>query len=127
MSRVVLIVDDDEDLLAMLTDNLTPAGFSVYSTTSALESVTKAQILKPDIIILDYNMPDASGAEVYEQLQKSPETASIPVIFLSGIITGLIKRQVPESDKVRFLKKPCSWAEFQKCFNELVHKGSDVT
>lgn len=120
MSRIVLIVDDNEELLDFWKANLTPAGFNVYTTTAALESVTKAQILKPDIIILDYNMPDASGAEVYEQLQKSPETASIPVIFLSGIISGLIKRQVPESDKVRFLKKPCSWAEFQKCFNELL-------
>ena len=125
MACIVLIVDDNEELLSFWKSNLTPAGFTVHTIGNPLETVTKAQILKPDVIILDYNMPEASGAEVYEELQKSPETASIPIIFLSGIVTGLIKRQIPKNARVRFLKKPCSWESFKQCFQELLSNPPD--
>ena len=60
--------------------------FSV-GTTSATEGLRLAELERPELILLDINMPDMDGGDVQQALLASPGTQNIPVIFLSGLIT----------------------------------------
>ncbi|HAH33092.1 MAG TPA: hypothetical protein DCL44_12340, partial [Elusimicrobia bacterium] len=119
MPKSILIIDDNEEIASLLRDHLLTMGFSVSVAIDGNSGVEKALKLTPDIITMDFNMPGANGVEVYKELRKHPETAAIPVIFFSSIVTGLIRRMVPENPRVRFLKKPCNIAEIEKNITEM--------
>src|SRR5438128_6188307 len=80
----VLIVDDDPDILRLVSYNLTQAGFDVATATTgrrALESVQKRQ---PDLIILDLMLPDIDGMEVCRTLRQRDNSRRIPIIMLTA-------------------------------------------
>src|SRR5216117_2533772 len=80
----VLIVDDDPDILRLVSYNLTQAGFDVATAATgrkALESVQKRQ---PDLIILDLMLPDIDGMEVCRTLRQRDDSRRIPIIMLTA-------------------------------------------
>lgn len=119
MPKSVLIIDDNEDISTLLKDHLIHQGFVVTTALEGKSGVEKARKLHIDVITIDFNMPGANGVEVYEELRKHPETATIPVIFFSSIVTGLIRRMVPASPRVRFIRKPCTIAEIEQSITEM--------
>ncbi|HAT72007.1 MAG TPA: hypothetical protein DCS63_04250 [Elusimicrobia bacterium] len=120
MAKSVLIIDDDEDLSALLKDLLQSKGFSVSCAPDGVSGVEKARTLLPDLITLDFNMPGTNGVEVYNQLRNRPETAVIPVIFFSSTLIGIIRRMVLENSRTKFLKKGCPTRELEACVNEML-------
>jgi CheY-like chemotaxis protein len=85
--KKIMMVDDDEDLLALLKVKLEKSGrFSVVNTTKGSTAVQLALDTSPNLIILDIDMPDMSGGEVAEALSEDESTKDIPVIFLSSLI-----------------------------------------
>jgi DNA-binding response OmpR family regulator len=119
MPKSVLIIDDDEDLSALLKEFLQSKGFTVYRAPDGVSGVEKARALRPDIITLDFNMPGANGVETYNELHRSPETAVIPVVFFSSTLLGIIQRMILENPRVRFLKKTCTTQELGKCIDDM--------
>ncbi len=81
----VLIVDDTPANLAVLSDLLSEAGFRVLVATDGISALEQIKFLKPDIILLDVMMPGIDGFETCHRLKNSPETASIPIIFMTGL------------------------------------------
>ena len=80
----VLIVDDVISNVLLLKVLLTNEKFNIVTAgngTQALEQVKKE---KPDLVLLDVMMPDLSGFEVAQRLKSNPDTADIPIIFLSA-------------------------------------------
>jgi DNA-binding response OmpR family regulator len=84
---LILIVDDEEDLLFMLEKRLKSEGYSVITTTNGTNAIALAQSQHPDLIILDIVMPGMDGGEVSAELKEHPLTRSIPVIFLTGLLS----------------------------------------
>ena len=84
-SDVVLIVDDVPDNLAMLHDALDESGYSVLIATSGEAALKRARQALPDIVLLDAMMPGMDGFEVARQLKATPQTAHIPIIFMTGL------------------------------------------
>jgi CheY-like chemotaxis protein len=84
MQARVLVADDDPIILRLLEVNLGLEGFLVETASRGEDAIRRAQSSRPDIIILDVMMPGMTGYDVAEQLRSHPETASIPVVFLSA-------------------------------------------
>ena len=84
-SDVVLIVDDVPDNLAVLHDALDESGYSVLVATSGEAALQRALQAVPDIVLLDAMMPGMDGFEVARQLKAMPQTAHIPIIFMTGL------------------------------------------
>ncbi len=80
----VLVVDDDVKLARLSETFLRRGGFDVTLVHTGGEALLAAQTAKPDLILLDVDLPDLSGLEVCRQLKGHPETARIPVVFCSG-------------------------------------------
>jgi DNA-binding response OmpR family regulator len=82
----ILLIDDEEDFGFFVKLNLEKTGrFEVTTTTSGSKGLILASKERPDLILLDIIMPELSGGDVAEQLLESPETANIPVLFVTAI------------------------------------------
>ncbi|MFH1305421.1 MAG: response regulator [Candidatus Omnitrophota bacterium] len=87
MNKKILIVDDDKDVLETLGARLSGSGYNVIKAYSGREAVTVAKKERPDLIILDIVMPGMDGGEAADILKKDPDTADIPVVFLTCLVT----------------------------------------
>lgn len=84
--KKILIVDDEPDVLASLRNILQRANFIVFSAATGEEALEIAINKLPDLIFLDIVLPGMEGSEVAAALLDNPQTASIPIVFLTGII-----------------------------------------
>ena len=82
---LVLIVDDVPDNLALLHDALDAAGYTVLVATDGASALQRAAQTEPDIVLLDAVMPGLDGFEVARRLKAGPETAHIPIVFMTGL------------------------------------------
>jgi DNA-binding response OmpR family regulator len=82
--KVVLLVDDDEDLLVALAAPLRRRGFDVAVATDAVTAVSTAVKQPPDVIVLDIGLPGGDGLMVMQRLHSLPQLAGVPVIVVSG-------------------------------------------
>jgi two-component system, OmpR family, alkaline phosphatase synthesis response regulator PhoP len=84
MSKSILIVDDEPDIIRMLKYNLEKEGFAVLMANDGLKALDVAAANLPDLIVLDVMMPKLDGWEVVRRLKRDEKTAHIPVIFLTA-------------------------------------------
>ena len=84
-AQVVLIVDDVPDNLSVLHDALDEAGYTVLVAINGASALQRAAQALPDIVLLDAVMPGMDGFEVARQLKAHPDTAHIPIIFMTGL------------------------------------------
>ncbi len=82
---VVMIVDDTPDNLALLSDTLSESGYRVLVATDGSSALEQIAYLKPDIILLDVMMPGMDGYETCNRLKSDPNTAAIPVLFMTAL------------------------------------------
>jgi PAS domain S-box-containing protein len=81
----VLIVDDDQRVLELLVDLLKLEGYEVAAASDGAEGFDLAQSFGPDVVLSDVVMPRVNGFELCRRLKQDPQTASIPVLLISGI------------------------------------------
>lgn len=82
---VVLIVDDVPENLAVLHDTLDETGHTVLVALDGETALARARQAQPDVVLLDAVMPGMDGFEVARRLKANPETAQIPIIFMTGL------------------------------------------
>ncbi|MBD9361425.1 response regulator transcription factor [Methylomonas fluvii] len=85
INGTVLIVDDTPGNLALLSDTLSEANYRVLVATDGCSAIEQIQYIKPDIILLDVMMPGIDGFETCNRLKADPDTAPIPVLFMTGL------------------------------------------
>ena len=103
---LVLIVDDVPDNLAVLHDALDAAGYTVLVATEGSSALQRAAQADPDIILLDAVMPGIDGFEVARRLKAGPETAHIPIIFMTGLTETEHVLAAFEAGGVDYITKP---------------------
>jgi two-component system sensor histidine kinase/response regulator len=118
-----LLVDDHPVNLRIAAAQLTPAGCRVTSATNALDAVERwsalcAQNERPDILVLDYDLPDHPGSWIADSIRKSAIGARVPIVYLSSIGGRL---GAPASDEFsRVLTKPAKRQALLRSMAELV-------
>lgn len=91
----ILVIEDEEDILALVHYNLIRAGYRVDCATSGEDGLAKASALHPDLVVLDLMLPGIDGFEVCRRLRSATGTATVPVIMLTAreeeadIVSGL--------------------------------------
>jgi CheY-like chemotaxis protein len=110
--KKILIIDDEEDFCFFVKGNLENTGeFDVLVTSSGKEGLKLARREKPDLILLDINMPEMSGDEVAEILSDRPETKEIPVVFLTALVTKGEVESMASIGKRNYIAKPITTKE----------------
>ena len=83
-NETILIVEDDEDILQLLSINIETAGYKPLTALDGFEGLALARKHHPSLIVLDIMLPGMDGFEVCKELKRHPETAEIPVIMLTA-------------------------------------------
>ncbi len=129
--KTLLIVDDDSDFLTIMTRWLKNS-YHIVGLTSGEEALEYLAQEHPDLILLDYDMPDMDGYEVMARIRRSPLLARIPLIFLTGIndreSVMRIIRHKPDGYMLKSMKKLEILDTLQRFFAEsiLYRKGTNL-
>jgi DNA-binding response OmpR family regulator len=105
---VLLVADDDEDILTLVQLRLSRSGFEVIVARDGEEALRMAQERQPDLAVLDWMMPKASGLEVLRAIRANPVTAEIPVILLTARASEADVQEGLDAGAVDYIAKPFS-------------------
>ena len=113
MSRAkkILIVDDDPLIVRLFLPHLAGAGYEVLSAADAIQGIQSAIRDRPDLILLDLQMPAGGGAGVFESVQKNIRTACIPIIFVTAVVDDEVRAACLASGAADFINKPVEPAD----------------
>ena len=84
MSALVLVVDDNEDNVQIMSRILLSRGFEVRTARDGKAALRSIEQELPDVVLLDIMMPDMDGIEVLDRIRANPQSASLPVILVTG-------------------------------------------
>lgn len=84
MTAKILIVDDETDLVRLVAYNLQRAGFETVEAYTGQQALQRLEGFVPDILILDWMLPDGSGIKLTKKLRSNPQTENIPIIMLTA-------------------------------------------
>lgn len=121
----VLVIDDDQAICEILENELQLNGFEVYLAQDGKEGFRTAKSKKPDVILLDWMMPEQSGLEVLAMLKKHRSTKNIPVFMLTA------KGKMSDIDRAfdigvdDYITKPFALMEMAKIIKRKLQKVMD--
>jgi CheY-like chemotaxis protein len=104
--KKILVVDDDPTTLKMLEGILGAAGYDVVRASAGQDAIDLAREQKPDLLVLDIELPGMDGINVAFKLRELPETKNIPIVFLSALMGKEIERETSATPRSSFLRKP---------------------
>ncbi len=91
---MILVIDDDDELADILALVLAQAGHAVQYACSAEKGLALALAARPELILLDWQIPKVNGAEILSSLQSSPQLKTIPVLLMSGNLDAIPAAQL---------------------------------
>ncbi len=106
MSKRILAIDDENDVLLIIKTTLTGEGYEILTASNGFDGLAMAEDYHPDLIILDLRMPEMDGMEVLEKLRESETTEKIPIIVLTGISEKGKIREALDRGTTYYIVKP---------------------
>jgi len=102
----VLLVDDEADLIETLRYRLETAGYDLISGSDGLAGVAKAELEKPDIVLLDIMMPRMDGYQACRAIKHNKATRHIPVVLISAKAGDVDEKKWKEAGADGYISKP---------------------
>ena len=116
----ILVIDDDPGLLELASELLSGDGHRVLVASSGEDALAMMQAVHPDLILLDYFMPEMDGLAVVERLKADAATRRIPVVALTSGTAEDAKR-LSRAGSVGFILKPFEPAEFLRLITNILN------
>lgn len=125
MPKKILVVDDEKDMINIVSFRLKKAGYDVMTAETGLQALEKVRAKMPDLILLDINLPGMTGYEVCGKLKSDAGTKNIPVIFISASDEN-IEKSAEEYGADGFIIKPFEPQELISKIAEYVKVGTET-
>jgi DNA-binding response OmpR family regulator len=122
--RTVLVADDDEDILELVSFRLERAGYEVVTARDGAAALATAQERRPDLAVLDVMMPGLNGYEVTQRLRADDATRDIPVILLTARVQEADVNRGFEAGADDYLRKPFSPQELRARVQAIIARRS---
>jgi two-component system cell cycle response regulator DivK len=110
--KTVLIVEDNELNMKLFNDLLDAHGYRTLQTRDGMEALDMARTHKPDLILMDIQLPEVSGLEVTKWLKADDELQSIPVVAVTAFAMKGDEEKIREGGCEAYISKPISVATF---------------
>jgi len=131
MSKKVLVVDDEPDVITFLTTLLRKNGYEVCEACDGVEGMKKVIEEKPDLVCLDLLMPEKTGLKMYREMRRDAQLKQVPVIMVTGISVADpwdfkdFKKFIHEHDHAvgrpdGYIEKPVDKEKFLKAVKEVL-------
>ena len=112
MTKTVMIVEDNELNMKLFNDLLEAHGYATVQTRSGKEAVGLARAHRPDLILMDIQLPEISGLDVTKELKADAELRHIPVIAITAFAMKGDEEKIRQGGCEAYLSKPISVAKF---------------
>jgi len=106
MEAKILVVEDDPDIMRIITYALTGAGFRVVHAYGGEDALRKVKTDKFDLVLTDLAMPKISGVEVIAQIKKNPQTRDIPVVAVTAHVWDVLAQSAGQVGCDGYISKP---------------------
>ena len=126
MRKKILVVDDDAELVELLSFNLKQAGYVIGTASNGADALKRVRSFEPDLIVLDVMMPELDGFAVCEILRRDPTTAAIPILMLTALSSELGRLAGLGSGASDFMSKPFSPRLIVARVEDLLKKAADL-
>ena len=103
---MILVVDDDSSGRQLQRDALSFAGYHTMTAHCGRQALSLAEHVRPDLIMMDFNLPDLSGIEVFQKLKAGASTRNIPVVLVSAEHNIEANQQFQHAGYVGYVEKP---------------------
>jgi two-component system cell cycle response regulator DivK len=110
--KTILIVEDNEKNMKLARDILRAKGYATLEAVNGLDGVTLALQHKPDLVLMDIQLPDINGIEAFERIRANADTAAIPVVAFTASVTVNDRSRIGDAGFDGFLSKPINLKEF---------------
>ncbi|WP_298356698.1 response regulator [Rhodoblastus sp.] len=120
MKKTVLIVEDNELNMKLFNDLLEAHGYATVQTKSGVEAVGLARQHRPDLILMDIQLPEVSGLQVTQWLKDDPELAPIPVIAITAFAMKGDEEKIRQGGCEAYLSKPISVVKFLETVRDYI-------
>ncbi len=124
MAKKILIVEDNELNLKLFTDLLEAHGYDTLETREGLKAIEIARENKPDLILMDIQLPEVSGLEVTKWLKEDDELRDIPVIAVTAFAMKGDEEKIREGGCEAYISKPISVTQFIETINKFLGDAS---
>jgi|GEM_PF-489281 len=123
--KKIVVIDDTEMLLIFVEDSLSIADPSLQIVTAfnGAEGARQAETIIPDLVLLDYSLPDLRGDQICERLLQNKATAQIPVVMMSGHVPEMMATAERYPNVVATIAKPFMSEALVQLVNETLAKG----
>jgi two-component system, cell cycle response regulator DivK len=118
----VLIIEDNEKNMKLARDVLQAKGYQTLEAITGEEGVKLAKERKPDLVLMDIQLPGINGIEAFRQIRGNSATRSIPVVALTASVTPTDRTAITAAGFDAFISKPISLKEFLDTVKRLVEK-----
>jgi len=122
MSHTILVIDDDPAIVHLLKENLEIEGYNVLEGFDGQMALHLARERRPNLIIMDVNMPVTNGLKALEFLRGAQETSAIPILFLSGESSANVFPALENAPRVAHLKKPIDLEHLNSMVRDFLQK-----
>ncbi|WP_296714310.1 response regulator [Rhodoblastus sp.] len=112
MKKTVLIVEDNELNMKLFNDLLEAHGYTTVQTKSGVEAVGLARSHRPNLILMDIQLPEVSGLQVTQWLKDDPDLAHIPVVAITAFAMKGDEEKIRQGGCEAYLSKPISVVKF---------------
>lgn len=123
MQKRLLVIDDDKDLLEVIKIYFEMEGYIVITLTRVDNIFNAFSQYHPDLILLDYQMPEENGDKICQQLKSNPATFNVPVIMISGYSKAELERDYHGWNGV--VSKPFDLPVLQRAIEKFLKKPAD--
>ncbi|MFM8820540.1 MAG: response regulator [Phenylobacterium sp.] len=120
MPKKVLIVEDNELNMKLFHDLLDSQGYETLQTREGLEALTIAREKRPDLILMDIQLPEISGLEVTKWLKEDDELCSIPVVAVTAFAMKGDEERIRQGGCEAYISKPISVSGFLETIRQLL-------
>ena len=112
MAKTVLIVEDNELNMKLFRDLLEAHGYQTSGTSNGVEALELVRKMRPDLILMDIQLPQVSGLEVTRWIKDDPELRTIPVVAVTAFAMKGDEERIREGGCEAYLSKPISVGKF---------------
>ena len=112
MTKTVLIVEDNDLNMKLFSDLLEAHGYATLKTANGIEAIEIARARRPDLILMDIQLPEVSGLEVTKWIKEDDDLKAIPVVAITAFAMKGDEERIREGGCEAYLSKPISVSKF---------------
>ena len=116
---LILVVDDDAPIITLMRSLLREFGYEAHTATSGAAAIAAARAERPDLVLLDKNMPGMSGSDVIRALRSEPGLENVPILLLTG--DPVAPDEIAELGANGWVQKPFDLQELLAQIRKHVH------